>query len=254
LLTLGHAITNRSFRRAKTSVAMLLLLCSIPIAPECASAKTLQVGIEHSVVLDPVPVDLQPGKIFQTHKKAPMPDRWAIIPANTAGKWKLIRKFDVSNIDLRSGKRSSPPADQYGNSVTYIGYQSDKEGQIWTSADIESKLPHSNGTYLVPALWELKQTSDHSFTVIKRGVSLTVDPQSHQIQDAKQIESFAIFDVVAPNKLIQKYSTQWFDANGEAIKLTEGQTEMDKTGDFEPVNELNGIDIKSSFRRFLREQ
>jgi hypothetical protein len=85
-------------------------------------------------------------------------------------------------------------------------------------------------------------------------VSLTVDPQSNEIQDAKQLETLATFEMVSPDTLLQKYSTKWFDTNGEAFKLTEGQTEMRKTGEFEPVNELNGIDVRWSFKQFLRSR
>ena len=237
-------------RRPVYSLGLSLLCVSILSIP--TSAKVLEVGIEHSEMLSPLPDELQPGSIFHKRHAEPESDRWSQIPLAAAGKWKLIRKFDVSSVDLRNGKRNTQLPDKYDNSITYIGYQSDARGDIWTSADIESKLPHSNGTYLVPAQWDLKLTSDHSFTVLKRGVSITVDPENQRIQESRQLESFASFDVVGPNKLLQKYSTQWFDARGEAIKLTEGQTEMEKIGDFKPINELNGIDVKSSFRHFQR--
>lgn len=232
---------------------LMLVLCLFGCT-SVSEAKLLQVGIEHSETLAPVPNELRPGQHF--HKRNPVStdaDRWAVIPVNTAGQWRLVRKFDVSSVDLRTGERVQQKSDKYVNSVTYIGYQIDNEGRIWTSADIESKIPHSDGSYLIPASWELKRTSDHSFTVIKRGVSINIDLRSHMIRETRQLETFAIFDVVGPNRLVQKYSTQWFEANGEAIKLTEGQTEMERIAAFEPVDELNGIDIKSSFKQFLRQ-
>ena len=226
-----------------------------------ATAKLLEIGIEHSEMLAPVDPELQPGQIFhKRNAKSSQPDRWAMIPSRTAGQWKLVRKFDVATVDLKTGRRVNEPADRqgnsmtYGNAITYIGYQTDGDKRIWTSADIESKLPHSNGTYLVPQQWELQALNDHSFKTLKRGVSLTVDPQSNEIQDAKQLETLATFEMVSPDTLLQKYSTKWFDTNGEAFKLTEGQTEMRKTGEFEPVNELNGIDVRWSFKQFLRSR
>jgi hypothetical protein len=221
------------------------------MAPVCF-AKTLEAGIEHSEVLAPVPEELQPGKIF--HKAKSSDDRWAIIPPGTAGKWQMVRRFGVSSVDIKTGVRTKRPSDKYENSVTYIGYQDDRDGNIYTSADIESKLPHSNGTYLIPATWELKTNSDHSFTVVKRGVSVAVDPDSHVIRETKQLESFATFEVVAQDRLLQKYSTEWFNATGDAMTLTEGQTEMEKVANFSPVDELNGIDVKSSFRKYLRHR
>jgi hypothetical protein len=228
--------------------------CELP-----AHAKLLEIGIEHSEVLAPIDQELQPGHIFRKRSaKSSQPDRWAMIPSKMAGQWKLVRKFNVSTVDLKSGKRSSEPADRqgnsvtYGNAVTYIGYQTNGGDRIWTSADVESKLPHSNGTYLVPENWELRQLNDHAFTSVKRGVSLSVDAQSNQIQDAKQLETLATFELTAPDTLLQKYSTKWFDSNGEAFKLTEGQTEMRKTGEFRPVDDLNGIDVRASFKQFLR--
>lgn len=215
-------------------------------------AKTLEAGIEHSEVLAPVPEALQPGKIFRKAKSND--DRWAIIPFETAGKWQMLRRYGVSSVDIKTGIRTNNPADKYENSVTYIGYQNDHDGNIYTSADIESKLPHSNGTYLIPASWELKRNNDHSFTVVKRGVSVAVDPDSHIIRETKQLESFATFEVVAPNRLIQKYSSEWFNAAGEAMTLTEGQTEMEKIANFSRVDELNGIDVRSSFRKYLKHR
>ena len=221
------------------------------MAPVC-SAKTLEAGIEHSEVLAPVPEELQPGKIFRKAKSNE--DRWAVIPTEAAGKWQMLRRFAVSSVDIKSGVRTKKAADKYENSITYIGYQNDRDGNIYTSADIESRLPHSNGTYLIPATWELKTNNNRSFTVVKRGVSVAVDPTTQVIQETRQLESFATFEIVAPNKLLQKYSTEWFNATGEAMTLTEGQTEMDKIANFSPVDELNGIDVKSSFRKYLKHR
>ncbi len=233
-------------------VATFLLLVSYNnLTP--ASAKIIEAGVEHSVMLAPVPVELQPGRKFRRQPLRDETVRWAKIPTLTAGKWKLLRKFNASTLDLRTGKQTSKPSEKYDNSIAYIGYQSDSQQNIWTCAEIESKQIHSDGTYLIPSYWNLNQTSDHAFTVIKRGFSVSVDPDSHVIQDTKQLETFATFDLIAPNKLLQKYSTQWFDAAGEAIKLTEGQTEMERAGEFKPVNELNGIDVRASFKRFVRD-
>jgi hypothetical protein len=254
---------SKFFKSLVAASPGLLLAASSFLAPliseSPAIAKLLEIGIEHSEMLSPVDPELQPGQIFRKRSaKSSQPDRWAMIPSRMAGQWKLVRKFNVSTVDLKTGRRVNEPADRqgnsitYGNSVTYIGYQTDGDDRIWTSADIESKLPHSNGTYLVPQQWELRTLNDHAFTSLKRGVSLSVDPQSNQIHDAKQLETLATFEMTAPDTLLQKYSTKWFDTNGEAFKLTEGQTEMRKTGEFQPVNDLNGIDVKSSFKQFLK--
>jgi hypothetical protein len=245
--------------RLRAVLALVAIIAFSSFKGDLAIAKLLEIGIEHSEMLAPVDPELQPGQIFRKRSaKSSQPDRWAMIPSRMAGQWKLVRKFNVSTVDLKTGRRVNEPADRqgnsitYGNSVTYIGYQTDGDDRIWTSADIESKLPHSNGTYLVPQQWELRTLNDHAFTSLKRGVSLSVDPQSNQIHDAKQLETLATFEMTAPDTLLQKYSTKWFDTNGEAFKLTEGQTEMRKTGEFQPVNDLNGIDVKSSFKQFLK--
>lgn len=244
-------INSRKFVANAAATALLCSEAMILMAP-VSSAKTLEVGIEHSELLAPVPDAFQPGKVF--HKAKSNDDRWAIIPSEAAGKWQMLRRYGVSSVDIKTGVRTKKTADKYENSITYIGYQNDPDGNIYTSADIESKLPHSNGTYLIPASWELKTNNDRSFTVVKRGVSVAVDPDSHVIRETKQLESFATFQVVAPNRLVQRYSSEWFNAAGEAITLTEGQTEMEKIANFSPVDELNGIDIKSSFRRYLKHR
>jgi hypothetical protein len=241
---------------------ILILVSSLFLFFNCNAnaASPLQGGVQHSDNLSPVQPELTPGNIFN-EKELPKLDPgnvWVAIPNWIAGTWQF-KTETVTHMDIFDKKKHSKCPFVLRNEFQKVfGYQKDKSGQIWDYL----KAPYSytakldgglSGYSRIDSVDEVVNNHDEVTRKVV-GPDAVVEPGSQKILLTNQKECFLRYTPFGDDAIHLDGSTKVFNAVGHPSVLKISNMDATRIKPFEPIDQLDGYDLKQQFAEFLTAQ
>ncbi|MCC7532153.1 MAG: hypothetical protein IT342_26860 [Candidatus Melainabacteria bacterium] len=237
-----HAVFGFSF----FTLVLFCALAGFALAP--ASAEPLKANIQFDQELSPLKAGLREGE--RMNLKGVATDKqiteWRRIPRWFAGTWH--RERTIKYVEGR-------PVSYQTRADLITGYQQDAKGRVWqpvftsvrkVDADeyIEYQMPQRKTVYAI------EQGKYTSFSLSTR---LRVDKETGRIVASFQQEDLSVSSPEEDGVVRAVVNCRVFSQDGkvkfeDTIEVLEQRTE-----DFNPIDEFNGIDYRASFIKFLEE-
>jgi len=246
----------RQSSRALFATLSLVFLCCAPVY----AAGPLQGGVQHSDSLSPVQPELTPGNTFN-EKDLPKLDpgnEWVAIPNWIAGTWQF-KTETVTHMNIFDKKKYSKCPFVLRNEFQKVfGYQKDKSGQIWDYL----KAPYSytakldgglSGYSRIDSVDEVVNNHDEVTRKVV-GPDAVVEPASQKILITNQKECFLRYTPFGDDAIRLDGSTKVFNALGRPSVLKISNMAATRIKPFEPVDQLDGYNLKQQFTEFLTAQ
>lgn len=218
---------------------------------------TLQIGVEHSNHVKPIPLNLQIGSIFDDRiLKARHKLSWYRIPEWLAGKWKRDRECIVSSYDHITNQRTRMDKSILSEQMADWGVQRDKEGGIW-HCNLSNRGMSNRGSFRSIALVrrQMPIKEDRASIVFKEQfVVLNVMKGTNAIMDSYIVESITKYKPIKRGLLETMMSVQVYLADGTPKKQQENMSFDKLVTPYTSVNSYKGIDVKSDFDLFLKSR
>ncbi|MBX9772375.1 MAG: hypothetical protein K2X29_13445 [Candidatus Obscuribacterales bacterium] len=220
-----------------------------------ANAEFLYGKAEHLETLPPVEQRLQAGAIFDSQllKEYGSTDGWRKIPRGFAGVRELRGGAPHISTNLRTGVQHLGTADPTYRKLVVVGYQIDNRGQIWDfPLARQEQVGESSKTleYDFVKRRELLQMSETTMTERMCSIHVSVNKRTNKIKSVFQDDSIEVRTLIAPGRIHHTYSGKIFTAEGRPLNLDEFQNEEKVLREFEPIDFLNGLDLKESFANY----
>lgn len=234
--------------------SLLSAAACLSLFATAANAELLYGKAEHLETLPPLEQRLQVGEVFYKRllKQYGITDGWNKIPRGFAGLWECGDGAKVMT-DLLTGTQTNRPGDPTYKKVVLMGHQVDGNGQIWDFPAARSVQVGTTSKLLIYDLVrsrELLEMTESTCTARVLAIQLKVRKDTNRIVEVIQGEHFSVSILVAPGQTRNACSAKLFTASGRPWKLQEWQTEGRLLKAFEPVDFLNGIDLKECFANY----
>lgn len=213
-------------------------------------------GVEHSERLEPVAQALLPGSVFsnQSIPRVDPNNDWYWIPGWYAGQKHSDYERILQDVDFRSGQQITPNNLVTNRQDLFIGFQPDKNGQIWEykrapyTATVEADTNFQ--TMFVRVRDPVQVTADR---VVIRLVqtSVVVDKSTRRILRTEQQEQFNTYVPVEQGVVNVRTSIKSFGADGAPLVQEESAKVVVDRGPFTPVDTYQGRDMRVLFRDFM---
>lgn len=232
------------------SFFILVLCCALSwfaLAP--ALAEPLKANIQFDRELAPLKAGLREGE--RMNLKGVATERqiteWRRIPRWFAGTWH--RERTIKYVEGR-------PVSYQTRADLITGYQQDAKGRVWqpvftsvrkVDADeyIEYQMPQRKTVY---AMEKGKYTSFSLSTRIR------VDKETGKIIASFQQEDLSVSTPEADGVVRAVVDCRVFSQDGKATFEDTIEVVEQRTEDFNPIDEFNGVDYRASFIKFLEEK
>lgn len=180
--------------------------------------------------------------------------QWFMIPNWLAGKWSKKGDLTISNTDLRTGRVK--PANVWTDdkmTVTW-GYQVDSTGAIWHANLLPSwRDSYSNGKHVRFLTTSLNcEKVDAQKLVTRSHYVVTETTQGHVMQSFQQ-ESVNLYTLDQDGTVKNMSSNRVFTNAGQAVRDGQLSAKFTKVAEFQPCSEERGLDMATSFKKFLME-
>ncbi len=235
------------FQWALAMCASAIMSCALTVFSSPCFAEPLKAGIEFDHELAPLKSGLREGQRMNLGAirtgRADITE-WRRIPSWFAGTWH--KEYSTRYVDGR-------PIKYQTRADLITGYQKDAKGHIWqpvfvnvgkveTDDYIEYQMPQRKTIY---ALEKGKYTSFSLSTRVR------IDKDSGQIISSFQQEDMSVSTPMDDGMVKAVVECRVFNQDGrvkfeDTIEVVEERTE-----EFNPIDEFNGVDYRASFIRFL---
>jgi hypothetical protein len=242
---------SRHWRLLKAAVCAALA-CVLPILGAASvGAETIQGGVSHEVIIDPVKPGLRVGDPFD---KSALPafhtnKSWYRIPTWYAGRWHrdtMIYEYP-----------GNPPVVQPSRRDRWRGYQYDSQGHIWHERNEPFLLVVENDRSIDMNLILLEEplmVNDNQVVIRLKGQSVTVDKVTRAVVGAFQKLETHNFRLAAPGKTYVSITYEHFDQDGHPLHKEPLKAEYyeQQTAAFVPIFKDYQEDYYANFCAFLQ--
>lgn len=213
-------------------------------------------GIEHSERLQPVAQQLLPGSVF-TNQSIPQIDPtndWYWIPPWYAGQKHSDYERVLQDVDFRSGQEIEPNSLVTNRQDLFIGFQADKNGQIW-----EYKRAPYTATVEADGYFQTMYVQVRDPILVNQDkvvirlvqTSIMVDKATRRIIKTEQQEQFNTYVPVSQGVVNVRTSIKSFGADGAPLVQEESAKVVIDKAPFQPVDFYQGKDMRALFRDFM---
>lgn len=213
-------------------------------------------GIEHSEKLDPVPPQLQTGAIFtpQAIPQLQPNNEWYWIPMWYAGQKHADYEVVLQDYDFRSGQSITPNRTIINRQDIAIGFQPDKNGQIWEFKRAPYQTVVDRGAFSQTMFVRIRdplQVTANQVTIRLVQTSVMVDKQSQRILKTEQQEQINVYVPTAPGTVTVQTSIKSFGSDGLPLVQETSTRQIVDRAPFQPVDFYAGRDMRLLFREFM---
>ncbi len=208
----------------------------------------LNAEIEHSATLPAMSAPLRAGASFNASSLPQVQaiGVWYLIPAWMPGMWH--RQVETTIYPPEARKTITAPVDEGW------GMQKDKFGGCW-NYHLEPNMEQNPGgnyyDYCVIQQKEVLQMLPKSFTVRYRAYTVRVSSPDNVIRQVWQQEEIQRISYVEAGLTKRESSVQFFDESGQPTGSVQAYAFMNLIKPYQPIDFLNGKDLRQDFRAFL---
>lgn len=221
--------------------------------PLSADAKIIQAEIEHKAFLPEVPETFRSGNVLKTDRLA-IRVEWFPVPDWMAGTFMKDGDLETYQKDFQSG---AVRRDRFWlkNRVTLkFGHQRDRLNTIWHAEVVPFRADGARGKArdqrYVLSMSCLKSTPEN--VVLKfHSVVVSLDERG-KVKGSKQQEEIVSFFPKNKNFISSTSSTKVFSERGRPLYQLDSHTSRLRVSGFEEVDNLSGINLRSSLFQFLQ--
>ncbi|HEY9773213.1 MAG TPA: hypothetical protein V6C81_05330 [Planktothrix sp.] len=224
--------------------------------------KPFQLGAAESHVIQPIPQDLQQGKIWDENlvNKYRPALVWVLIPPAFAGTWQSSTAHTLQEQVFQNGQwyplNLGPKGIYRKNAETVVrGYQQDARGGIWhcIGAEHESRVASEKVTvvYMKRGV-SMQVLSPAKLERYVSSVAVEYSDKDNKIKKSYYQEEHMIQTVSMDGRQFQTMTEVTKGTNPNQPD-THGMMEeiCQKVADFHPVDVMNGIDLRQSLADYL---
>lgn len=253
-----------------------------------ALAETIQAGIEHSDYLPTVSNSYVPGyshggyaqqqrpayqggyqggaqmdqphaNVFQqSSSQSATPQNpvieWFQIPRSMAGSWVKKGDLTLDVTDLRNGIKRQVGTWTDNEMVVHMGHQMDRSGNVWHVNILPSeKDSTSNGKQVrfMTVQQICEQYTPSNLSTRTHYVITETYGGTGQVADMFQQESINHYSLLNDGEMQNMSSNRVFTYNGKPVRDGTLQSKFNRIGPFEPLAQMNGVDLAQSLNQFL---
>lgn len=230
-----------------------LLTSLLTVCPPSLATTVIQGGIEHKEVLPPVSAGFKAGARFSAPTQAARVE-WFPVPDWLAGAWLKNGDMETYVHDFRTGQEIKKPIWLNNKVRLSFGHQRDSLGTIWHAEILPFRADGNRGNAMdrryVMDMSCLKSEPESVALRFHSNV-VRVDPDDSLVETTTQQEEIVTFRPDHDGMIATTSSTRTFDENGRPIVQSASNAERTKLAEFEPVAQVNGIDLAASLSQFL---
>lgn len=221
-----------------------------------AQSRMLTGSAEHSETLPAEDSRFAAGSTFDERA---LPDyksgnNWFWLPTWFAGNYKTDTLTRVYRYDYETGKTDLTKNTYVVRRTEKWGWQQDRSGGIWQydSTPYKSNIDRgaSREIQLCKERVPVRMTAE-SATLRFRTTAIIINRQTEKIEWTNQSEYLQTYRPVGPNRIKVEISAKTFDANGRPLYIDKNIQYLDRITGFEPMDTLDGKDLRVMFRDFL---
>lgn len=231
-----------------TTVALMSALL-LKGAPVSAETMTLQGGVEHSDMLEPLN-SFQLGEYLDERllpSNQGCNGNWWPVPDWLAGSWH--KKGTIETLEFIDLQTNKPIPCKKKIHVNYpdneiLGHQEDGAGQVWTFVPLPcvmrtSTVEHTNVN--VYHSFDLVHSSEDYITVRLFLVTIMVSNETQKVVSICQRESLQTWKIVDDDTISIHDSVKFFDKDGRALATKKMLSYSKKFRDFCPVAYIDRV-------------
>lgn len=242
-------------QRVVISLALLCLMlgCSV-------RAKVIEGMSGHSSGLPPLDAQYRPGAKFDdlTPAKVQPPNKWYHIPDWSAGVWQSKQHSLIYQFNYKTQKEwEAKNRFSFYLAEERFGKQKDSQGGIWDlplAPLVNKALSKDWISYHHITNIEYLYVGEDGIVMRVRSVVTLVSRVSNEIASAYQQESISTRLNAGENLMRVRDSIKVYDVEGHPLRRSKVEAIATRVGQFEPLNERNGLDLKTMFVDFLKSQ
>lgn len=215
----------------------------------------IQGSIEHKEYLPPVSQNFRAGATFAAPSNTTRV-AWFPVPDWLAGAWMKNGDMETYVKDFRTGQEMRNPMWLNNKVRLAFGHQRDIKGTIWHAEVLPFRADGNRGDSTDRRyVMDMSCIQSNPGSVVLRFHSnvFRIDPVYSRIQTTTQQEEIVTFRPDNAVLIATTSSTKTFDENGRPILQSFSNAERTKLSEFQPVAELNGINLVNSLNAFLTE-
>ncbi len=224
------------------------------------SAKVLEGMSDHSSGLPPLDAQYRPGARFDDLSPVQIkpPNKWYQIPDWSAGVWQSKQHSLIYQFNYKTKKEwEAKNRFSYYLAEERFGKQKDREGGIWDlplAPLVNKALSKDWVSYHYITKIEYLYVGEDGIVMRIRSVVTLVNRLSSEIVSAYQQESISTRLPAGENLMRVRDSIKVYDVEGNPLRRSKVEAIATRVGPFEPLNERNGLDLKSMFVEFLKSE
>jgi hypothetical protein len=244
--------------KIKATRGLKLLVAAAAIGLISASpinAYVIQGSVEHKEYLPPVSQNFRAGATFAAPSNTTRV-AWFPVPDWLAGAWMKNGDMETYVKDFRTGQEMRNPMWLNNKVRLAFGHQRDVKGTIWHAEILPFRADGNRGDSTDRRyVMDMSCLQSNPGSVVLRFHSnvFRLDPVYSKIQTTTQQEEIVTFRPDNEGLIATTSSTKTFDENGKPILQSFSNAERTKLSEFQPVAELNGVNLVSSLNEFLTE-
>ncbi len=243
------------------NILILLLLLAFPFLFSYAgSAKIIEGMSDHSSGLPPLDAQYRPGARFEDLSPAQVkpPNKWYQMPNWAAGVWQSKQHSLIYQFNYKTKKEwEAKNRFSYYLAEERFGKQKDNQGGIWDlplAPLVNKALSKDWVSYHHITNIEYLYVGEDGIVMRIRSVVTLVSRVGSEIVSAYQQESISTRLPAGENLMRVRDSIKVYDVEGHALRRSKVEAIATRVGPFEPLNERNGLDLKSMFVEFLKSR
>lgn len=204
----------------------------------------------------PVEPQLQAGVVFneQALPKLQPNNDWYWIPSWYAGMKHLETQTIVQDYNFATGQSINPNRTVLNRQDLPIGFQADKNGQIWEFKRAPYSTTIEGGNTFTTTIVRSRdpvQVNQNSVVVKMIETSVVVDKRTRRILRTLQQEQINSFTPAGQGAMNLQTSIKSFGPNGAPQIQETSVRSVTQIAPFQPINVYQGMDLRSMFRDFM---
>ena len=210
----------------------------------------------HAEALPPVDPSLQAGAFFneQSVPKLQPNNDWYWIPSWYAGVKHIETQTILQDYDFRTGETLNAQRTVLNRQDLPIGFQMDRNGQIWEFKRAPYEATTDGGGNFTKTFVRSRDPMqvDQNVVVVKLvETSVLVDKRTNRIVRTLQEEQINTYTPSGGGSMTMRTSIKAFGADGRAQMQETSVRNATQTAPFQPINNYQGMDMRSMFRDFM---
>jgi hypothetical protein len=225
-----------------------------------SDARLLEGGLQHSEQLAPLSDQFKVGGTFNSDMLGRPPDteEWVMIPPSVAGTFARSSSVLLSVHEIATNRWQYPNTRSYSHGQYTRGFQVDAGGNIWDcprarQQRFEMSADGRTRTYIIlTGRRQMLVTGPRSLHDYGEATIVDVDVATGMIKRVERNEQVVERNAVQDGLVVADCQKSTYTPQGRLLATSTDRSEERRVAPFVPVDNLDGMDLKASFQRFLQ--